>query len=92
MKVIVFHARLIAAPLLAKAKSTRRSKSKCKGQNINRCFNLGQFVATPGALALEKSGQSPREFLWRHVTDDWGKIPEEDEGKLNQLWKKVFAF
>jgi hypothetical protein len=26
------------------------------------------------------------------VTDDWGKIPEEDEGKLNQLWKKVFAF
>jgi len=36
-------------------------------------FNLGQLVATPGALAaLEKSGQSPTDFLSRHVTGDWG--------------------
>jgi hypothetical protein len=41
-----------------------------------------------GLAALEKSGQSPMEFLWRHVTDDWGKIPEEDEGKPNQLGKR----
>jgi hypothetical protein len=34
-----------------------------------------------GLAAVEKSGQSPMEFLRRHVTDDWGKIPEEDEGK-----------
>jgi hypothetical protein len=56
-------------------------------------FNLSQLVATPGALAaLEKSGQSPMEFLWRHVTDDWGKIPEEDEGKPNQLGKRFSPF
>jgi len=32
-------------------------------------FDLGQLVATPGALAaLEKSGQSPMDLLSRHVT------------------------
>jgi hypothetical protein len=31
-------------------------------------FELGQIVATPGALAaLEKAGQQPGEFLTRHV-------------------------
>ena len=42
-------------------------------------FDLGQLVATPGALtALEKAGQNAMEFLSRHVTGDWGDIPEED--------------
>ena len=37
-------------------------------------FELGQLVATPGALAaLEKSGQTPMDFLHRHVTGDWGE-------------------
>ena len=32
-------------------------------------FDLGQLVATPGALAaLEKSGQNAMDFLSRHVT------------------------
>jgi len=48
-------------------------------------FDVGQLVATPGALAaLEKSGQSPMEFLSRHVTGEWGEIPEEDK-KENQF-------
>jgi hypothetical protein len=34
-------------------------------------FDLSQLVATPGALAaLETSGQSPVDFLSRHVTGD----------------------
>jgi hypothetical protein len=42
-------------------------------------FDPGQLVATPGALAvLEEAGQSPLEFLSRHVMGDWGEIPEED--------------
>ena len=42
-------------------------------------FPLGQVVATPGALAaLEKAGQTPDEFLARHVAGDWGVVPEED--------------
>ena len=48
-------------------------------------FDLGQLVATPGALAvLEKAGQNPMEFLSRHVTGDWGEIREEDK-KENQF-------
>ena len=42
-------------------------------------FSLGQVVATPGALAaLEEAEQGPEEFLVRHVTGDWGLVPEED--------------
>lgn len=43
-------------------------------------FSLGKVVATPGALAaLEEAGQDPKEFLDRHVTGDWGVVPEEDK-------------
>jgi hypothetical protein len=46
-------------------------------------FSLGQTVATPGALdALAASGQSPSEFLNRHVKGDWGHVNEEDK-RLN---------
>jgi len=48
-------------------------------------FSLGQVVATPGALAaLEKAGQTPLEFLARHVRGDWGELSEEDR-KENQF-------
>jgi hypothetical protein len=46
-------------------------------------FSLGQVVATPGALeALAASGQSPADFLRRHVVGDWGDVCSED-AKLN---------
>ena len=42
-------------------------------------FELGQVVATPGALdALEASGQSPAEFLKRHVQLEQGVLDSED--------------
>jgi len=42
-------------------------------------FELGQIVATPGALAaLKKAGQQPSEFLTRHINRDWGDLDEED--------------
>jgi len=42
-------------------------------------FQLGQTVLTPGAQdALEKNGQSAREFLLRHARGDWGEVSEED--------------
>lgn len=48
-------------------------------------FSLGQVVATPGVLAaLEKAGQTPLEFLARHVRGDWGELSEEDR-KENQF-------
>ena len=43
-------------------------------------FKLGQNVATPGALeALRDSGQSPADFLSRHMQGDWGEVCDEDK-------------
>ena len=48
-------------------------------------FSLGKIVATPGALtALEKAGQTPQEFIARHVCGDWGELSNEDR-KENQF-------
>lgn len=48
--------------------------------SINRPkFALGQVVATPSALAvLTEAGQSPTEFVSRHVAGDWGDLCDED--------------
>jgi hypothetical protein len=40
---------------------------------------LGRVLATPGILeALEQSGQSPANFLDRHIHGDWGNVGHED--------------
>ena len=42
-------------------------------------FRLGKLVSTPGALAaLTEAGQSPMEFVSRHVVGNWGECCEED--------------
>ena len=42
-------------------------------------FELGQMVATPGALAsLSEADEAPLSYLVRHVTGDWGDLPDED--------------
>ena len=42
-------------------------------------FRLGQTVATPAALkAIQQAGQSPAEFLDRHVRGDWGDLCADD--------------
>lgn len=42
-------------------------------------FQLGQTVATPGALAgIEASGESVSTYLSRHVSGDWGVVDAED--------------
>jgi hypothetical protein len=42
-------------------------------------FDLGQLVATPGALeALEASGQTPDFFLGKHARGDWGDVSPGD--------------
>jgi hypothetical protein len=47
-------------------------------------FPMGQILATPGALeALTEAGQTPAEFLVRHVQGDWGEVCAEDKA-LNE--------
>jgi hypothetical protein len=42
-------------------------------------FDIGRAVATPGALAaIQASGQTPGDFLDRHVSGDWGEVGKED--------------
>jgi len=52
---------------------------------VRPLFSLGQCVATPGALAaLEDAGQTPADFLDRHVQGDWGTIHPGDKGANEQ--------
>jgi hypothetical protein len=49
-------------------------------------FELGQIVATPGALqAIRSSGQTPSQFLRRHVNGDWGEHLDGHDYKQNQI-------
>jgi hypothetical protein len=42
-------------------------------------FWPGQIVATPGAIeAFSTSGESPFDFLMRHLTGDWGDLDAHD--------------
>lgn len=43
-------------------------------------FDIGQLVATPGALeALARNQQTPLEFIQRHIHHDWGDLDDEDK-------------
>jgi hypothetical protein len=57
-------------------------------QQLSRqpAFELGQIVATPGALAaLKKSGQQPGEFLTRHVNREWAIYPTRTVRKMTTV-------
>lgn len=42
-------------------------------------FELGQCVATPGALEILQAAEiSPLQLLARHVTGDWGNLSQGD--------------
>jgi len=46
---------------------------------MEQCFELGDVVATPGALELLGELEVfPAELLERHASRDWGEVPEED--------------
>ena len=60
-------------------------------------FSPGQIVATPAALeAFRASGQSPLDFLQRHLTGDWGELDENDvrenELSVEQQWRILSAY
>ena len=49
-------------------------------RNTKPRFELGQVVATPGAIdALEKANQSATEFINKHVVLDAGELDAEDQ-------------
>jgi hypothetical protein len=43
-------------------------------------FELGQIVATPGAIqAMHSAGTTGRDLLARHAQGDWGDLEDEDK-------------
>jgi len=47
-------------------------------------FELGQCVATPGALALlAEDWQEYTHLIYRHVRGDWGDLAYEDDKRAN---------
>ena len=45
-------------------------------------FELGQTVATPGALeALTRCGETPLPYLARHANGNWGELDEKDKAE-----------
>jgi hypothetical protein len=46
---------------------------------VKQTFSTGRPVATPGTLqALESTGQTPIDFLNRHLSGDWGNLERDD--------------
>jgi hypothetical protein len=53
--------------------------------NLGARFALGQTFITPGAQeALDIAGQTPIQFLRRHMSADWGEV-SEDDAQENEL-------
>lgn len=49
------------------------------------CFNPGQIVATPGALALlSEHDVSPNTLLHRHLAADWGSVCSADAARNDE--------
>jgi hypothetical protein len=47
-------------------------------------FDPGVLLATPGATeAFERNGQTPFEFLQRHINGDWGSALCQEDRVLN---------
>lgn len=64
------------------------NQSPTNGHPSKPKFNLGQVVATPGALeALQEGRQSPSVFLSRHVAGDWGDLDAEDKALNDEALK-----
>lgn len=56
-----------------------RQNSTTKQTTHRRTFLLGETFMTPGADdALQESGQTPLEFLRRHISGDWGELSDDD--------------
>ena len=61
----------------------------------NPRFNLGQVVATPGAIeALAEVNCLPITLLNRHQCGDWGDLCDEDKTANNEAlgnWDRLFS-
>jgi hypothetical protein len=70
---------------------TPESERRTKAVERTTKFQLGQVVATPGALeALERAGVTPLRLLGRHETGDWGDLSDDDIAENELSLKEGF--
>jgi hypothetical protein len=68
-----------------------------RGERVSTLLELGEVVATPGALeALAVARVKPRALLARHRSGDWGEIPPEDarenQRSLEHGWRIISSY
>jgi len=91
MKGIRFSCAAHSASIGSKNKIHAKESPAMQKTERKPLFDLGKLFATPGALAaLEKSGQSPMDFLSRCLLGNWGEIPEEDREEDQLSFEKGF--
>ena len=62
-----------------------RQNSHATRPNIGARFALGETFITRGAQeALDIAGETPIQFLRRHMSADWGEV-SEDDARENEL-------
>ena len=67
-------------------------KNRHEGEGWQPLFPLGQVLYTLGAVeALREANQNPDELLYRHVTGDWGDLPEEDKERSDTAVEQGLA-
>ena len=60
-------------------------------QESKQLFDLGQVVATPGAIVtFEKVDETIVSLLSRHVRGDWGNLHEEDKTTNDEAVKEGY--
>ena len=70
---------------------TPESERKTESEERGARFQLGQVVATPGALeALGRAGVTPLRLLGRHEIGDWGDLSDEDTAENEVSLKEGF--
>ena len=59
---------------------------------MNKLFDLGQIVFTPGVMDLLSNPGTPdfRGLLLRHVSGDWGDLSAEDKAENDLSVKEGF--
>ena len=68
-----------------------KGKEQNTGPEQQPLFALGEIVWTPGAQeTFASAGQNPLQFLRRHITGDWGDVPEEDKQENDLSVKEGF--
>ena len=75
-----------SSALPSKQKSNPRKEFSCKKPSSNPCLRPGKLSPHPARSPRpQRAGQTPLEFLARHVRGDWGSGLCEEDRRENEF-------